>query len=289
MNIVNKIYYKLNHLLFKEVRKNMNLLKINSAFSRGAISAHLRKIDSTNPLSWEFSAFSQNGEDGIIDFLLENLTDSNRYFIEIGANNCIDNNTGWLAYGKNFSGIMIEGDSYIHKNSIDTKPWYTNYHNIFVSLDNIGVLSDISLHKNPDVFSLDIDGNDYYLMKKVLEEGFRPKIAVVEYNSCFGPDALKTIIYDKDFNFFKAHNTCLYYGVSIALWIKLFNDFGYQFVTVESNGVNAFFVDPKEFKREFLNNIISEKFRENTHQLRNFKQGWSCQSELIKEMDFLIL
>jgi hypothetical protein len=72
----------------------MNLVKINSAFPRGVISAHLRKINSTNPLSWKLSAFSQNGEDGIIDFLLENLTDSNRYFIEICANNSIDNNTG---------------------------------------------------------------------------------------------------------------------------------------------------------------------------------------------------
>jgi hypothetical protein len=286
MNYFQKAYYKIHDLLFMEVRKNMNLIKINSAFSRGSITAQLRKLDETNPLSWEFSAFSQNGEDGIIDYLIENLIESNRYFIEIGANNCIDNNTGWLAYGKNFSGLMIEGDSYIHKSSIDTKPWYTNYHNVFVSLENINKLDDLSLYKNPDFFSLDIDGNDFYLMKKILESGYRPKIVAVEYNSCFGPDANITVKYDKEFNFYKAHHTRLYYGVSISLWKKLFTNHGYQFITVESNGINAFFVDPSLFNSNFLKNIKGTEFKENVHQLRTFKQGWSYQFELIKEMDF---
>ena len=281
-----KVYYKLNALLFREIRKNTNLIKINTAFSRGAVTAALRKIDSTNPTSWEFGAFSQNGEDGIIDFLIENLNHSNKYFIEIGANNCIDNNTAWLAFGKNFSGLMIEGDDYLHRTSMDIKPWYTDYHNIFVTAENIAALEEMSLYKNPDLFSLDIDGNDYYIMKSILEAGFKPKIIVVEYNSCYGPDLKMTIKYQKDFVFYKAHESCLYYGVSISLWKHLLASFGYKFITVDSNGVNGFFVDENCFNKEFLNNINGTHFNENLHQMRMFKKGWESQYEIIKHMPF---
>jgi len=286
MNILDKVYLKLNNLLFKEVRKNSLLVKINTAFSRGAATALLRKIDNTNPASWEFSAFSQNGEDGIIDYLISQLKVSNRYFIEIGANNCIDNNTGWLAYGKNFSGIMIEGDEYTYKTSVDTKPWYTNYLNQFVTLENIHELSKTALYKNPDLLSLDIDGNDYYIMDALLQQGFRPKIAVVEYNSCYGPHRSMTIQYKPDFYCFTAHSTVLYYGVSISLWRQLFHKYGYRFISVESNGVNAFFIHPDFFTPEFVDNINPNDFKENAHQLRKFNQGWEYQFSLIQEMPF---
>ena len=286
MNMLDKIYLKLNNLLFREVRKNSLLVKINTAFSRGALTAPLRKIDNTNPLSWEFSAFSQNGEDGIIDYLISQLRSSNRYFIEIGANNCIDNNTGWLAYGKNFSGMMIEGDEYTYKTSLDTKPWYTNYVNQFVTVENIKDLDKYVLYKNPDLLSLDIDGNDYYIMDALFQQGFRPKIAVVEYNSCYGPFMSMTIQYKSDFNCFAEHPTALYYGVSISLWKQLFDKYGYRFISVDSNGVNAFFIHTDYFDKQFIDNIQPVLFKENAHQLRKFNQGWEYQFSLIQEMVF---
>ena len=38
----------------------------------------------------------------------------------------------------------------------------------------------LAFHENPDLFSLDIDGNDFYIAKAILDGGFRPKIFVVE-------------------------------------------------------------------------------------------------------------
>src|SRR6266849_1045876 len=61
--------------------------RINMALARGAASASLRRLDPTDPRSWEFSGFSQNGEDGILDYLVSHLKTENRYFIEIGASN----------------------------------------------------------------------------------------------------------------------------------------------------------------------------------------------------------
>src|SRR5580704_12114877 len=85
--------------------------RISVALARAAAVGAMRQIDSTDPASWEFSAFSQNCEDGIIDYLLQNASVRNRYFIEIGISDGLECNTAWLAIAKKFSGLMIEGNA----------------------------------------------------------------------------------------------------------------------------------------------------------------------------------
>ena len=78
-------------------------IRINTALTKGLIGYTKRRIDLKNPLSWEFSGFSQNGEDGIIDVLHDNIqVTKNRYFIEIGAADGIDNNSAWPLITKKF-------------------------------------------------------------------------------------------------------------------------------------------------------------------------------------------
>ena len=43
--------------------------RIAIALAKGGTSKLSREIDLRDPLTWEFSGFSQNGEDGIIDVL----------------------------------------------------------------------------------------------------------------------------------------------------------------------------------------------------------------------------
>lgn len=260
--------------------------KVSIALSRGALTSALRQIDETNPDTWEFSAFSQNGEDGIIDFLLSKVKNPNRYFIEIGASDGTENNSSFLAIGKKYSGLMIEGNpskSLICQH-ITLSP-FVDVISMFISLANCDQLEKLAQTKNPDYFSLDIDGVDYYVAQRLLELGFRPKIVTVEYNSTFGPDQNLTVKYDDNFDF-ASHESRLYYGVSITAWKILFEFYGYKFITVEQNGVNAFFVNPSDFDSEFLNNINGTHFRENAYQLRKFKCNWEKQLELIQDMEF---
>jgi hypothetical protein len=281
------------------IKKVINYLKradamrrINLSLGRGAVTAGLRVIDSTNPLSWEFSAFSQNGEDGIIDYLTSKIKDPNYYFIEVGTGDGIENNSAWLAIAKKYSGIMIEGDQISVqrcKQVIPTLNLGVECLHLFVDEDNAKDLTNFALHKNPDLFSLDIDGIDYYIAKSVINAGFRPKIWVVEYNSAFGPTNPLTIEYRKDFNWSKAHETRLYYGVSIAGWKKLFLQHGYKFVTVERHGVNAFFIKPEHFDNTFCKNIKGLEFQENFYQMKMFRATWEKQFELIKHLPFVEL
>jgi hypothetical protein len=246
-------------------------------------------IDPKNPLSWEFSGFSQNGEDGIINYLANKILKPNKYFVEIGASYAIENNTSFLAIVKRWSGLMIEGDKksfQLCKHIMDKKTLGVECLNIFVNKDNIAHVMDSMLYKNPDLFSLDIDGIDYYLMEIVLKAGIKPKIIVVEYNSAFGPENSITVKYKKDFNGYEAHSSHLYYGVSLKGWQNLFNTYGYTFITVDSNGVNGFFVDKSAFNPEFISSINGLKFQENFYQYKKFKSGYQYQFKIIEKMDF---
>ena len=78
--------------------------RINMALSRGAATSALRSIDLSDPDTWEFSGFSQSGEDGIIDVLCRNIKNPNRYFVEIGASDGLENNTTWLALARRWNG-----------------------------------------------------------------------------------------------------------------------------------------------------------------------------------------
>ena len=60
--------------------------------------------------NYKFNIYSQNGEDGIIDFLTRKIKNPNFYFIEIGSADGIENNSAWLALARKFNGLMIEGD-----------------------------------------------------------------------------------------------------------------------------------------------------------------------------------
>jgi hypothetical protein len=284
--VINKILAPVTDKLDNLDGLILHQTKLNSGFSRAAATMHSRILDAKKPITWEFSGFSQNGEDGIVDYLISRLKHSNRYFIEIGADNGIENNTAWLAHAKKYTGLMIDGNAYAIEVAKKISTPFVDSIALFVSADNINELKKLSVYLDPDLFSLDIDGNDYYIAKLILESGFRPKIFIVEYNSAYGPEQSKTIQYKADFNIHKAHSSHLYYGVSICGWKKLFNKFGYKFITTDSNGVNAFFVDKTQFEPDFITQVEGLPFAENAFQMRKFKCNWEKQFELIRDMNF---
>src|SRR6185312_11417073 len=171
------------------------------------------------------------------------IKESNKYFIEVGSGNGFENNTGYLAHIKKFAGLQIEGDKFLFEEAKFTRPWLVKNMNCFVNSKNVNKILEEALFVNPDLFSIDIDGMDYYITKLLMENGLKPKIIIVEYNSAFGKDRSITIPYDEQFDMYKTPFPYLYYGVSLTAWKKIFSNFGYEFLTVETNGVNAFFVN----------------------------------------------
>jgi hypothetical protein len=279
--------------------------RIAAALARAAATATTRQIDPTNPMSWEFAGFSQHGEDGIHDYLISNLKERNRFFFEIGSADGLENCTSWFAVARSYAGVMVEGNPKQSKRCwrVMNGHWVCNVHPIHLMVDrnNIASLMKMCMFKDPDLFVIDIDGIDYYILQKVLEMGFRPKVLTVEYNSAFGPDAAITVPYRDVFDRLSAHPSGIYYGASVSAWRKLLTGFGYQFLTVDASGVNAFFADPAAFSDGFLKEIRGCDFTEGVGDVNGVtrpcpdasgdmtmpKRDWQLQFKIIKDMEFV--
>ena len=192
-------------------------------------------------LPYEKSIYSQNGEDGIIEFLLDYVPSNDQNFLEIGwgrgSVNCCKN----LAINHNFTGTGI--DRKLQKHEIKNVRVIVKE----INLSHIDYLISLEGHE-PTVFSLDIDSYDWHLLNALLLKDFKPKIICHEYNSLLGPNLsiTRTSTLDTVYDKYKL------YGASLEAYKKILLQ-NYNFITVDSAGVNAFwlrkdFIKPINYK-----------------------------------------
>lgn len=183
----------------------------------------------------EFSRYSQNGEDGIIAHLSSRLKYCSNNFAEIGCGSGKENNTTWLVHN-GWRGTVVDSkhariEQYRARGFKDVAAY---------CLKVVPQMADYLITimpKHVDVFSLDIDSWDFHVMLNLLHRDFRPSIAVLEYNASFGPDRSICVPYPPRHSI-----KDIYYGASVSCWNSLMVKYGYQFVTVDSAGVNAFYL-----------------------------------------------
>ena len=87
-----------------------------------------------------------------------------------------------------------------------------------------------------DLFSLDIDRNDYYVWEAL--RNHRPRVAAIEYNAIFPPGVDWVVDYDPA----KWWDRSSKYGASLSALERLGREKRYSLVGCELSGVNAFFV-----------------------------------------------
>ncbi len=181
---------------------------------------------------------SQNGEDGIIKELLFRMGITERYIVEFGIESGVECNAAhWLLdYG--WSGLLIEGDpefAWSARERYADRP--VTVHQAFVTAENIvPIFHEHRVPAAPDVLSIDIDGNDYWLWKALAS--YRPRIVVIEYNAAYEPPERWIMTYNPSHTW--GRDT--YYGASLASLEALGRRLGYALVGTDRNGVNAFFV-----------------------------------------------
>lgn len=192
----------------------------------------------------EFKVFSQWGEDGIIQYLLEHVPVDNRVFVEFGVENYTESNTRFLLTNNYWSGLVMDGCAenieYIKNDPIY---WASNLKavNAFITKDNINeLLSKNGIKNDIGLLSIDIDGNDYWVWQAI--DTISPRIIVCEYNSHFGPNAKVTTPYNPEFVRDTAHYSKIYYGASINALNTIAKTKGYSLVASNSAGNNVFFV-----------------------------------------------
>jgi hypothetical protein len=180
---------------------------------------------------------SQNEEDGITLALLEEAGATNRRFVEIGSG-LSGGNSACLASELGWTGLMVDGNP-VHMTQVRRRFPGVTATAAWVTRENINeLITDAGLSGEVDFFSLDLDGNDYWVWEAMT--ACSPRVVVIEYNSAFGGDRAVTIPYDPQFN--RRNYRFCYYGASLAALATLSAKKGYRLVTCEPNGVNAYFL-----------------------------------------------
>jgi len=105
-----------------------------------------------------------------------------------------------------------------------------------VTAENVGrLLAEYKAPWDPGVLSIDIDGNDYWVLKAILSLGYRPAIIVVEYNTLFGPEESVVQKYEPA----RMLDGTVNHGASALAIKKLLDGFDYQICSYENWNIIA--------------------------------------------------
>ena len=222
-------------------------------------------MTNSNLLSYSRDVTSQHGEDGVIEQIFTIIGEESKWCVELGAlNGRHDSNVWHLIKEKGWSGVLIEADrTYFEKLQKEYEGISRAYPlNTFVSFEGEDSLDRIfartPLPRTFDLFSLDIDGNEYHLWESLTQ--YRPRVLVVEFN--------QTI--PNDVHFIQPRDMRVFQGSSLRALTELGKKKGYELVA--ANEVNAFFVVRELFSKfEITDNSIDALHTDTQYQTKLYQ------------------
>lgn len=255
---------------------------IMKSFIKKVFFRFLRLFSRT--LEWKLNSKSQNNneENLAIAYIAKNLKCDNS-FIEFGFDwrefNCIN------LVKSNFRGLLIDANqencdiaNYIF-NKLNLKTKALKY---WLSLDSLEPIYEFCRMNNNKlgVLSVDVDGNDYWLLSEILKK-IKPEIIVTEYNASYGLRPISSE-YKKYFNRFDMHKSGFYGGASITAFFNLLSpDY---FLIKNIYGLNLIFIrkdktydgiKPLSAKNGYKEHIVRNKISKT-----NAKDQWKLISNL---------
>jgi hypothetical protein len=230
--------------------------------------------------------YSQNDEDGIIQEIFNRISNS-KSFVEIGIQDGTECNTLALLL-KGWRGVWIEGSD-VHCKKIANDlgsgsfPGKLNVVNSFITAENITALMRDAMKflkvDQLDFFSLDIDGNDYYIAEKLFIDNVRPKVFCVEYNGKFPPPIKVKIKYNPN----QVWDRSEYQGASLQQFADMFQSNNYSLLCCNLTGINAFFVD-NAYLNQFKTYRIEDVFQPCRYHLSPMMLGSKSTLRFLKDI-----
>jgi len=233
--------------LLKKIRTFLTNESLNERvlLNQGKILEELYSIKKAENLSeYEWGVFSQWGEDGIIQFLIREVEIQNKTFIEFGVEDFSESNCRYLLISSDWQGFVIDGsDENIRQLQNSYFYWRHDLQSMaaFVDKENINeLLKKSDFNRDLGILSVDIDGNDYHILKAI--NVFEPRIIISEFNPYFGTERAVSVPYDPKFCRTEKHYSNLYFGASIRAIEFVLNEKGYTLIGTGMTGSNAYFV-----------------------------------------------
>ena len=193
-------------------------------------------------LSAKRGSFSSAREQQILARYIAELLPSkhNRTAVDIGAGDGIRWSNTYALFAGGWKGVGIEFDQ---RKSVKLARAYKYYPEVYAARNRatphniVPLLESYEIEKDFSVLSLDIDGNDFWVLRAILSQ-FRPQLIVTEINEKIPPPIRFVVKYDPDFQL--RHH---FFGYSIAMLADLCEQVGYSILELEYN--NAFLA-PRE-------------------------------------------
>jgi len=174
-----------------------------------------------------------------------------RTVVDIGAGNGVRWSNSYALILENWKALSVEADP--QKYGLMSRA-YRRFPNAtacqsLAAPGNVGqMLEDFGIEKEFGVLSLDIDGNDYWVLDAILSR-FRPGLVVTEINENIPPPLRFVVKFDPDFQL--RHH---FFGHSISALEDLGKRHGYGILELEYN--NAFLA-PQELAARYFRDAKS--------------------------------
>ncbi len=167
----------------------------------------------TNFPTEPFKKYSQCGQEGIIAHIYANIAPGNRCLVDFGAGDGFNLSnsryfleTGW--HGALYDGMEPAGAGV-------TKAWIT--------VESVPQL--LKGHEDCDLFLLDLDGNDFWILQEALKH-IQPRVIVAEFNASLPHGVAMTMPYNPE----HTHDATDHYGASMEAFKQLGAQNGYSLV-----------------------------------------------------------
>lgn len=196
-----------------------------------------------------FQVYSQFEEDGLLLYIFSMIGTTNKRVVEICAGDATECMASNLIINHCWEGMLFDGDEESVKRGIkffksnpSTAVILPKFIHSWITKDNINELIKTNGFEGEiDLLSLDIDGNDYWLLKDL--DVIQPRVIICETQDIIPSDLALTIPYNPSFyykNLPKDEQD--FRSVSLLAMKKLCNAKGYRLIGSHRYGFNVIFL-----------------------------------------------
>lgn len=195
-----------------------------------------------------FQIYSQFEEDGLLLYIFALVGTTNKRVIEICAGDGIQCMAANLIVNHGWDGLLFDGDlkniergktfysqnslTWIHQPKL-CQAWITT-NNVNELIEKNGFTGEI------DLLSVDLDGNDYWILKAL--NNINPRVVICETHNVIPSDLSLSIPYDPEFFIGKNGMHKDFTSASLLAFNKLLKEKGYRLVGAHRHGFNAIFI-----------------------------------------------
>ena len=233
-----------------------------------------------------FSAYSQFEEDGILLYIFSIIGEGRKRVVEICAGSgmeCMATNLiinhGWegLLFDGSEDNVRIGQEFFVKNKATFLHP--TRFCQNWITSENVNeLIRSNGFSGEVDLLSLDIDGNDYWILKAI--EVISPRVIICETNNVIPSELALTIPYDAEFNYLNSSKEKQdFVGVSLLAMEKLCKSKGYRLIGAHKYGFNVIFMK-NDKGEEYFPEVSIETIHNNPYTIEARKNRWLAVKDL---------